>query len=123
MTAMDPGPEVLLFMVDAGGGHRAAAGALVAAAAEKGCPWRFRVVSLQAVLEPLDLLKRLTGISMEGAYNLILRRRWTVLLRPLLRVLHFLIALRRRSIASALGSYISGSRPLAVVSLVPNFNG
>src|SRR5262249_43372630 len=68
-------------------------------------------------------LKRLTGISMEGAYNLILRRRWTALLRPLLRVLHFLIALRRRSIATALGSYLSGSRPLAVVSLVPNFNG
>jgi UDP-N-acetylglucosamine:LPS N-acetylglucosamine transferase len=123
MTAMDPAPEVLVFMVDAGGGHRAAATALVAAAEEKGCPWRFRVVSLQTVLEPLDLLKRFTGLSMEGAYNLILRRRWTVLLRPLLRVLHLLIALRRRSIASALGTYLSGSRPLAVVSLVPNFNG
>jgi glycosyltransferase involved in cell wall biosynthesis len=123
MNAMDPGPEVLLFMVDAGGGHRAAATALVAAAEQKGCPWRFRVVSLQTVLEPLDVLKRLTGISIEAAYNLILRRRWTMLLRPLLRVLHVLIALRRRSIARALESYLSGPRPLAVVSLVPNFNG
>jgi hypothetical protein len=123
MTGMDPADEVLLFMVDAGGGHRAAAAALVAAAEQKRCAWRFRVVSLQAVLEPLDLLKRMSGLSMEGAYNLILRRRWTLMLRPLLRLLQGLIALRRRSLSRALARYLSGSRPLAVVSLVPNFNG
>jgi hypothetical protein len=36
-------PEVLLFTIDAGGGHRAAARALAAAAEETGVSFRFRV--------------------------------------------------------------------------------
>ena len=68
----DPGPpEVLLFVVDAGGGHRSAARALLAAAEETGAPWRFRVESLEALLGSLDFLQKRTGLSFEEGYNLI----------------------------------------------------
>jgi len=81
-------PEVLLFTIDAGGGHRAAARALAAAAEETGAPFRFRVESFQQTLLPLDVLKRATGLSLEDAYNALLRQRWSALMVPLLRVMH-----------------------------------
>src|SRR5262245_638357 len=117
-------PEILVFTVDAGGGHRAAARALVAAAEEKGAPFRLRVENLQEILAPEDLVKRGTGLSLEAGYNLILRRRWTVLLVPLLRLMHAAIQLRRRSLVKALRLHLQSlPRPSAVLSVMPNFNG
>ena len=121
---MSAGPDILLLTIDAGGGHRAAARALVAAAEEKGPPWRFRVESFQQMLAPLDPLRRLGGLPLEGAYNLLLRRRWTVGLVPLLRLFHGVIRLRRRAIVRALVAWLrQRPRPAAVVSVFPNFNG
>jgi UDP-N-acetylglucosamine:LPS N-acetylglucosamine transferase len=115
---------VLLFTIDAGGGHRAAARALVAASEEAESPFRFRVESFQQILESLDLLKRATGISLEDAYNLILRRHWNVLMAALLRVMHLAIRLRRKALVRALAGWMSEHpRPGAVVSVMPNFNG
>jgi hypothetical protein len=117
-------PEVLLFTIDAGGGHRAAARALVAAAEETGAPFRFRVESFQQTLLPLDLLKRATGLSLEDAYNLILRQRWNALMVPLLRVMHAAIRARRPVIVRTLAAWLREQpRPAAVVSVMPNFNG
>ncbi|HEY7515637.1 MAG TPA: glycosyltransferase [Vicinamibacteria bacterium] len=117
-------PEILVFTVDAGGGHRAAARALVAAAEERKAPFRLRVENLQEILAPEDLVKRGTGLSLEAGYNLILRRRWTVLLEPLLRLMHAAIQLRRRSLVSALRRHLEARpRPAAVLSVMPNFNG
>jgi 1,2-diacylglycerol 3-beta-galactosyltransferase len=116
-------PEVLLLTVDAGGGHRAATNALLAARDEKGAPFRFRVANLQEVLAPLDVVKRTTGISVEEGYNLVLRRRWTVLLGPLLRLFHLAIAVRRRSLVAAFARHLAARPPAAVLSVVPNFNG
>ena len=116
-------PEVFLLTVDAGGGHRAAANALLAAREEMGCPWRFRVANLQEVLAPLDVVKRATGISLEDGYNLLLRRRWTSLLGPLLRLLHLGIAMRRRALVAAFARHFEVRPPAAVLSVVPNFNG
>jgi 1,2-diacylglycerol 3-beta-galactosyltransferase len=116
--------EVLLFTIDAGGGHRAAARALVAAAEETGVPWRLRVFSLQGVLLPHDPLRRLTGRSIEEAYNWLLRRRLGVTMVPLLRLLHGAILVRRRPLVRALGAWLAERpRPSAVVSVFPNFNG
>ncbi|HEY5906996.1 MAG TPA: glycosyltransferase, partial [Vicinamibacteria bacterium] len=120
---MDRSGEVLLFVVDAGGGHRAAARALLAAAEEMGLPLRLRAVSLQEVLAPQDVLKRLFGLSIEDFYNLLLRRRFTVLLEPLLGLLHRLIALRRRALVRGLVPFLRAAAPRAVVSVIPNFNG
>ncbi len=117
------GPEILVFTVDAGGGHRAAARALEAAAEETGAPFRLRVENLQEILAPEDLVKRSTGLSLEAGYNLILRRHWTVLLVPLLRLMHGAIRLRRRSLVGALRQHLATRRPAAVLSVMPNFNG
>jgi glycosyltransferase involved in cell wall biosynthesis len=115
---------VLLFTIDAGGGHRAAARALVAAAEEAGAPFRFRVESFQEVLLPLDLLKRATGVSLEAAYNLILRRHASALMVPLLRMMHAGIWLRRGALVRTLADWLRlQPRPEAVVSVFPNFNG
>lgn len=116
-------PQTLLFMVDAGGGHRSAARALVAAADETGSPVRFRVENFQEILARLDILKRAFGISLEDGYNLILRRHWNVLLLPLLKVMHALIRLRRRALVKTLVAWLREQpRPAAVVSVFPNFN-
>jgi 1,2-diacylglycerol 3-beta-galactosyltransferase len=116
--------QVLLFTIDAGGGHRAAARALVAAAEETRTPWTFRVESFQRILVRLDILKRWTGVSLEDAYNLILRRHWNVLMVPLLRLMHGVIRIRRRAIVRTLGAWLREQpRPAAVVSVMPNFNG
>ncbi len=117
-------PEVLLFTIDAGGGHRAAARALSAAAEETGAPFRLRVESFQQTLLPLDVLKRATGLSLEDAYNLILRRHWSALMVPLLRVMHAAIRLRRPAIVRTLAAWLREQpRPAAVLSVMPNFNG
>jgi 1,2-diacylglycerol 3-beta-galactosyltransferase len=117
-------PEVLLFTIDAGGGHRAAARALAAAAEETGAPFRFRVESFQQTLLALDILKRATGLSIEDAYNWILRQRWNAAMVPLLRVMHAAIRVRRPAIVRTLAAWLrQPPRPAAVVSVMPNFNG
>jgi UDP-N-acetylglucosamine:LPS N-acetylglucosamine transferase len=120
----DKEPRVLLFTIDAGGGHRAAARALVAGAEEAGFAWRFRVESFQEILLGLDLLRRLVGVSLEDAYNLILRRNWNMLMVPLLRLMHAVIRIRRRALVRRLGEWLrTVPCPAAVVSVMPNFNG
>jgi hypothetical protein len=116
--------EVLVVYVDAGGGHRNAAQAIAAAARELGVAWEVRALNLQDVFAPLDHLQRLTGLTTEDVYNLLLRRRLTILMVPLLRLLHLTIRLRRRTLVRYLAAHLrAGSRPLAVVSVMPNFNG
>jgi len=115
--------EVLLFVIEAGGGHRAAANALVAAAQQTGRPWRFREVRLQDALARVDFTRRLTGLSMEAAYNAMIRRRWTLFLAPMLRVLHTTIALPHSRLVAELARQIAPLRPAAAVSVLPNFNG
>lgn len=116
-------PEVVLFILDAGGGHRSAAKALVAAAEAQARPWRFRVVNLQDVLAPLDFGRQLTGQSMEQTYNAMIRRRQTLFLVPLLRVLQWLIRLRQSTLCDLLGAHLGERPPRLVISLIPNFNG
>lgn len=117
-------PQVLLFTIDAGGGHRAAARALAAAATETEAPFELRVESFQQLLLPLDVLRRATGVSLEDAYNAILRRRWNALMVPLLRLMHAAIRVRRPAIVRALVLWLREQpRPAAVVSVMPNFNG
>src|SRR5512141_2974937 len=103
---MSAPPEVLLFTIDAGGGHRAAARALVAAAEETRAPVRLRVESFQQTLMPLDLLRRATGVSLEDAYNLILRQHWNAFMVPLLRVMHGGIRARRPAIVRTLAEWL-----------------
>ena len=121
---MSAPPDVLLFTIDAGGGHRAAARALAAAAEETGTPFRLQVESFQQVLIRLDVLQRLTGLSLEGAYNAILRQHLNAAMAPLLRLMHAGIRARRGAIVRELARWLGERpRPVAVVSVMPNFNG
>src|SRR5262245_11168424 len=121
---MDPAlPEVLLLIVDAGGGHRAAANALVAAAEQCHAPFRLRVESLQRLFAPLDPLRRLTGIDLEQVYNAMVRRRLTWQLVPLLRSLQWSIARMRGPLTRHLAAQLQAQPPALVLSLAPNFNG
>jgi UDP-N-acetylglucosamine:LPS N-acetylglucosamine transferase len=96
----------------------------VAAAEETGSPVRFRVENFQELLLPLDVLKRLTGVSLESAYNLILKHRASALMVPLLRVMHAAIRVRRATLVRTLAEWLRRQpRPEAVVSVFPNFNG
>ncbi len=123
-AAGEDAPRVLLFYVDAGGGHRNAARALAAAAAERSWPYQLEAANLQTVLTPLDFTRHVTGVSVEEAYNVLLRREWTSLMPPLLRVLHLLIRLRRGAIVRRLTGFLAerSPRPVAVLSVMPNFN-
>jgi 1,2-diacylglycerol 3-beta-galactosyltransferase len=115
-------PEVILVIVDAGGGHRASANALVAAAEQEGRPWRFRIVNLQQVLNALDLWRRVTGRPIEQTYNDLIQSQRTRFLVPTLRLMQFAIR-RLRGPLSRLVARELRLRPAAlVVSLMPNFN-
>jgi glycosyltransferase involved in cell wall biosynthesis len=115
-------PEILLYVLDAGGGHRAAAANIVAAAERAGLPWRFDVVNLQDVLAPIDLARRLTGAPMEDTYNEMVRRGRTRFLVPLLRGLQWLIRRLRGPLVRVVAEDLRRRRPRLVVSLIPNFN-
>jgi glycosyl transferase family 28 len=115
-------PEVLLLIVDAGGGHRAAANALVAAAERVHPPFRLRVESLQRIFEPLDPLRRITGLDLEQIYNAMVRRRLTGHLVPLLRGLQWSIGRLHKVLTRQVATYLRIQPPAAVVSLAPNFN-
>jgi Glycosyltransferase family 28 C-terminal domain len=115
-------PEVLLYIVDAGGGHRAAGRALVDAAAARGSPLRLEIVSLQSILMNLDWPRHLTGLSIEETYNALVRSNQTRFLVPLLRVLQWTIRRFHRHVVGLLSRDLAKRRPALVVSLLPNFN-
>lgn len=118
------GAEVLLLFSDAGGGHRNAANALIAAAEQQARPLRLRMLSLAAMLNHLDVVRLLTGRSTEETYNELLRRGRTRFLVPLLRLLHGATALLHRPLVRAAAGALRAlePRPDLVVSLHPNFN-
>lgn len=113
---------VHLVYFDAGGGHAAAARALAEALRLCAGP-SAALVNLQEILDPLDFVRRLTGLRMQDGYNLMLRREWTLGAAAFLPPLQAAIALRRRALERALEDFWRGHPASAVVSLVPHFNG
>jgi UDP-N-acetylglucosamine:LPS N-acetylglucosamine transferase len=108
---------------DAGGGHRSAANALKLVIESQQRPWEVRLVNLQELLEPLDFIKRFTGLRIEDAYNeVLLRQGWTLGAAKVLKLLHFVIRQRHGRILRRLTEVWQERRPDLVVSLIPNFN-
>src|SRR5258708_11859705 len=58
-----------LIYFDAGGGHRASAAALISAARQQHRAWNINLVNLRELLEPADVIRRLTGVRIEDFYN------------------------------------------------------
>lgn len=115
-------PLVDLIFFDAGGGHRASATALKAVAEQQRRPWYIRMVNLREVLEPIDLIHRLTRVKVENLYNAMLRRGLTACVNPMLPIMHWLIRRMHPAQARTLAQYWQDTRPSIVVSLVPHFN-
>ena len=70
--------KIDLIYIDAGGGHRAAATALDAVIREQQRPWETRLRNIQDLLDPMDIIRKLTGIPFQDVYNIMLRRGWTL---------------------------------------------
>jgi 1,2-diacylglycerol 3-beta-galactosyltransferase len=107
---------------DAGGGHRSAATALKLAIDSQQIPWDVQLMNLQEELDKLDILRRLTGIRIQDAYNSMLRSGWTLGSEQLLRVLQATIWSHHKLLVKLLVKYWKTVSPDMVVSFVPHFN-
>ncbi len=110
-----------LVFFDAGGGHRAAAEALRLVMEEQG-GWKIRLVNLQELLDPIDLVRKLTGLRMQDLYNLMLKKGWTLGTPQTLRVLQFIIRLLHSCQVRLLQEFWRSSHADLAVSLIPHFN-
>jgi UDP-N-acetylglucosamine:LPS N-acetylglucosamine transferase len=106
----------------AGGGHHSAADALKDTLAGQEQPWDVSLLDLQELLDPLDLLRRATGLRIQDTYNLILRRGWTRFTPQLLVVLLGTIRLYHSPIVKALQAYWAQHPADLVLSVIPHFN-
>ncbi|MGH9678433.1 MAG: glycosyltransferase [Candidatus Acidiferrales bacterium] len=111
-----------MIFFDAGGGHRNAATALHVQIERQGLPLEITLVNLQEVLDPLDILRKLTGIRIQDMYNKMLRHGWTLGSPQLMRVLQLVVRTYHRPSVKVLEKFWRGSAPDMVVSLVPHFN-
>jgi len=107
---------------DAGGGHRAAATALKMAIEGQQRPWQVELANLQEILDPLDILKKLTRIRIQDLYNEMLRNGWTLGSPQLLKVLQLVVKINHRGGVRLLEEYWRKTQPDMLVSFVPHFN-
>lgn len=106
----------------AGGGHRSAAEALKATLSGQGHPWDVALLDIQELLDPLDLIRRATGLRIQDTYNLILRKGWTRFTPQLLLILQGTISLYHAPIVKALRAYWAQHPADLVLSVIPHFN-
>ena len=114
--------KVDLVYFDAGGGHRAAALALRDAIRQEGYGWDVRLVNLQEILAPIDIVRKLTGIRLHEGYNAMMRRGWTLGLQYLIPALHGIIRFYHDQEVSLFADHWKASPPDLVVSVVSHFN-
>lgn len=117
-------PILDFIYFDAGGGHRASAEALREAVARSGRQWTVRLVNLQELLDPIDIVRKLTGLRLQDVYNEVVRRGWTLGSPQMLRVLSAVIQSFHRSSCRLIREHWAqvGEKPDLVVSFVPHFN-
>jgi UDP-N-acetylglucosamine:LPS N-acetylglucosamine transferase len=117
-----PDARLDLIYFDAGGGHRASATALIAAARQQHRAWDINAINLRDLLEPADVIRRLTGVRVENFYNSQLKHGLTLGTGPLLRITQMLIRQLEPSMVRLLARHWADSRPDLVASMIPNFN-
>jgi hypothetical protein len=113
--------NVDLVFFDAGGGHRAAAEALRLMMEEQG-GWKIRLVNLQELMDPIDLVRKLTGLRMQDLYNVMLKKGWTLGTPQTVRVMQLFIRMLHPKSVRLLEAFWRSSQTDLVVSLVPHFN-
>jgi len=83
--------RIALVYFDAGGGHRNAAIALQQVLQQSQLPWDVHLVNLQEILDSIDIVRQLTGLRIQDAYNRMLQNGWTLGSPQLMRVLQGII--------------------------------
>jgi len=111
-----------LIYIEAGGGHRASAMALQRVLAEVRPGWQVEPINLRDLLEPLDFIRRLTGVRVENFYNGLLKKNLTAGIGSMVRILHLMVRQMHPRMVAALTEYWRRERPDLVVSLIPHFN-
>jgi len=106
----------------AGGGHQSAAEALKTILSAQEQPWEVSLLDIQELLDPLDLIRRATGLRIQDTYNLILRKGWTRFTPALLLILQGTIRLYHAPIVKALQAYWAQDPADLVLSVIPHFN-
>ena len=106
----------------AGGGHQSAADALKATLSSQEHPWYVSLLDIQELLDPLDLIRRATGLRIQDTYNLILRKGWTRFTPQLLVILQATIRLYHSPIVKALRAYWEQHPTDLVLSVIPHFD-
>jgi 1,2-diacylglycerol 3-beta-galactosyltransferase len=114
--------RIHLVFFDAGGGHRNAAMALQVQIELLGLPLDVSLVNLQEVLDPLDILRKLTGIRTQDMYNKMLRNGWTLGSPQLMRILQLVVRTYHGPSVRVLERFWKEHPADMVVSLVPHFN-
>ena len=114
--------RIAFVYFDAGGGHRNAAMALQAAIQQSGLPLETQLVNLQEILDPIDIVRRVTGLRIQDVYNRMLQNGWTLGSPQLMRVLQGVIRMYHGKTVQLLDKYWRQSTPDLVASLVPHFN-
>jgi hypothetical protein len=114
--------KLTIVFFDAGGGHRSAAEALKSVLDTQPRRWEVKLLNLQELLDKLDLLRKVTGIRVQDAYNLILRKGWTRLTPQLLPVLQGVVRMYHRSTVKMLRRYWEDNPADIVLSVIPHFN-
>ncbi len=114
--------KLTIVFHQAGGGHRSAAEALKATLSGREDPWEVTLLDIQELLDPLDLIRRATGLRIQDTYNLILRKGWTRFTPQLLAVLQGTIRLYHASIVKALRAYWAEHPADLALSVIPHFN-
>ena len=114
--------RIHLVFFDAGGGHRNAATALQVQIERQALPLDVSLVNLQEVLDPLDILRKLTGIRIQDLYNKMLRNGWTLGSPQLMRVLQLVVRTYHGPSVRVLEKFWKERSPDMVASVVPHFN-
>jgi len=114
--------KLTIVFFDAGGGHRSAAEALKSVLENQEQPWSVELLNLQEQLDKLDIVRKVTGIRLQDAYNLILRKGWTRLTPQLLPAMQSVIRMFHRPTVKMLQEYWRQNPTDLVLSVIPHFN-
>src|SRR5882762_1228210 len=112
--------RITILFFDAGGGHRNATEALKTTLQEHA--WDVHLLNVQELLDSIDFVRGITGLRIQDGYNLILRKGWTRLSPPLLRILQRVIRMRHKRIVKLLHGYWLLHPTDLVFSVIPHFN-
>jgi UDP-N-acetylglucosamine:LPS N-acetylglucosamine transferase len=114
--------KLTIVFHNAGGGHRSAAEALKATLSSQAHPWDVTLLDIQELLDPLDLIRRATGLRIQETYNTILRKGWTRFTPQLLVILKTTIFVYHRPIVKLLRAFWAQNPADLVLSVIPHFN-